>query len=181
MNHEEALNGANPNYSKAGTAYKRNCYLCTPTYELRRRGFDVEAEASLPKKLDNVPNRLEKTGIAFTEKAFIDPETGKSRTPEPVRLDSDGQPNNIHIADDPDGARYLVGVTFKSGGGHAFFAEKIGDSIVYSDPQNPKRSHSYLAKQAKNAAKGEFRFTRVDDQEINTAVIHKVCRPTGGK
>ena len=44
MSHEEADSGkVNPNYLFDIDAYKYNCQCCVVAYEVRRRGFDVEA------------------------------------------------------------------------------------------------------------------------------------------
>lgn len=46
---EDSLKGANPKYAR-GTQYGVNCQRCVQAYELRRRGYDVEA---LPKPKKN--------------------------------------------------------------------------------------------------------------------------------
>lgn len=46
---EDSLKGANHKYAR-GTQYGVNCQRCVQAYELRRRGYDVEA---LPKPKKN--------------------------------------------------------------------------------------------------------------------------------
>ena len=42
MAQTEAMKGANPRYN-LDLSYKINCQRCVPTYEMRRRGYDVAA------------------------------------------------------------------------------------------------------------------------------------------
>lgn len=67
MSHESAneLRG-NPNYSLGG-GYRVNCQSCVVAYEMRRRGYNVEANTNT-QKTGNIPYELSYT----TEKAWID-------------------------------------------------------------------------------------------------------------
>lgn len=47
---KEAVANANPNYSKGGDAWTKNCQRCVWATEMQRRGYDVEA---LPRTSDN--------------------------------------------------------------------------------------------------------------------------------
>lgn len=67
MNHDDAneLKG-NPNYTLGG-GYRINCQSCVVAYEMRRRGYDVEANQNTKRK-GNIPYELSYT----TEKAWLD-------------------------------------------------------------------------------------------------------------
>lgn len=67
MNHDVAneLRG-NPNFLKGG-GYRVNCQSCVVAYEMRRRGYDVEANPNTQQK-GNIPYELSYT----TEKAWLD-------------------------------------------------------------------------------------------------------------
>lgn len=70
MNFRQADGGApNPNYRRGG-GYKTNCQSCVVTYELRRRGFDLEA---LPRTAGSMAEVL----AYNTNIAWIDRTTGK--------------------------------------------------------------------------------------------------------
>lgn len=67
MNHDDAneLKG-NPNFTLGG-GYHINCQSCVVAYEMRRRGYDVEANQNTKRK-GNIPHELSYT----TEKAWLD-------------------------------------------------------------------------------------------------------------
>ena len=67
MNHDDAneLKG-NPNYTLGG-GYRINCQSCVVAYEMRRRGYDVEANQNTKRK-GNIPYELSYA----TEKAWLD-------------------------------------------------------------------------------------------------------------
>lgn len=52
MNAEEDQSATNPKYSPYNDKYSENCIKCTAVYELRRRGYDVEAGAKDSKQHD---------------------------------------------------------------------------------------------------------------------------------
>lgn len=60
MFHEEANeHHANPNYQKGiHNGYSQNCQSCVVAYELRRRGYDVEALMRIVGYTDNIPEKL---------------------------------------------------------------------------------------------------------------------------
>ena len=60
MSHNEANeNRANPNYVKGNdNGYNKNCQSCVVAYELRRRGFNVEALLRIPGDTLNIPVKL---------------------------------------------------------------------------------------------------------------------------
>ena len=77
MNHQDAneLKG-NPNYSSGG-GYRINCQSCVVAYEMRRRGYDVEANENTRRK-GSIPYELSYQ----TEKAWLD---DKSNIPHKQR------------------------------------------------------------------------------------------------
>ena len=90
MTFEEAneLRG-NPHFIKGSySGYTINCQSCVVANELRRRGFDVEAMMNTKHK-DNLPYILS----LKTEKAWIDPKTGKMPMIEKVNVAIDSGDN----------------------------------------------------------------------------------------
>jgi hypothetical protein len=75
MTHEQADDRhANPNYvAGERNGYDINCQSCVVAYEMRRRGFDVEALRRIENDPYNGPQRL----AIDTCSAWIDPKTGK--------------------------------------------------------------------------------------------------------
>ena len=73
MTHKEANeHHANPNFQKGiRDGYSQNCQSCVVAYELRRRGYDVEALMRIRGDSNNIPEKL----AYHTELAWRIPET----------------------------------------------------------------------------------------------------------
>ena len=115
----DALSDANPNYDE-GEEWQVNCQRCVPTYEMRRRGYDVSAMPCV-EDMDHLA---------------LDP-FDVWENPEIISCADDDQ--NV-ILDEmsqwEDGARAQVVVTWAGGeGGHTFIAEKVNGEIRFVDPQ----------------------------------------------
>ena len=78
MTHDEANETRpNPNYVEGEKiGYNDNCQSCVVAYEMRRRGYDVEAMMRIKGDPTNVPELLAKR----TQSAWIDIKTGKEPT-----------------------------------------------------------------------------------------------------
>ncbi len=115
----DALSDANPNYDE-GEEWTVNCQRCVPTYEMRRRGFDVSA---LPCTDDADYLSYEPFDV------WEDPEIiSCTDDDENVILDEMSQWE--------DGARAQIVVRWAGGaGGHTFIAEKMNGEIRFVDPQ----------------------------------------------
>ena len=112
---EQALKATNPN------KYKGNCQRCVPAYEMRRRGYAVEAIDSPENPFDD------NIGLYDYKKVFVGADwitcegTGKKQITEFLRKCGDGTRVEIAI------------VTSK--GNHIFAAEQIGEKTIFLDPQ----------------------------------------------
>ena len=117
---DEDLKAVNPNFSTGEEKWTKNCQRCVPTYEMRRRGFDVIA---LPLEGD-----IEKDSIALDcfnvwENAIPMKFTNKEQ------LDKIVDKMNI-------GARVQISVNWENGEGHTFVAERTSEGVCYMDPQS---------------------------------------------
>lgn len=111
----------NPNFAKGGD-YTYNCGYCSATYEMRRRGFDVEAQPLHGLLVSDWKNLF--TG----GKAY--PFMKEKRVPIVETLTK--QIKGLH----PDGARGSVFVQWKgSTWGHFFSWERQGETVLFIDPQ----------------------------------------------
>lgn len=74
MSHDQAnKNEPNPNYDEGvRNGYYFNCQSCVVAYEMRRRGYDVEALMRVVGDKENAPEQL----AHRTQSAWIDPSTG---------------------------------------------------------------------------------------------------------
>lgn len=150
---EDSLKWANPKYV-SGTQYGVNCQRCVQAYELRRRGYDVEA---LPKPKKN-------NTIIWGNECFVD---SSGNTPSITFNQSEKAIRNA-LANAPDGSRHIIYTAWKnSKSAHVFIAEKENGIIRYIDPQSNMDDVEYYFSLAK---KNKFGILRVDDKDITTDI-----------
>ncbi|MGN1416361.1 MAG: toxin glutamine deamidase domain-containing protein, partial [Oscillospiraceae bacterium] len=153
----EDLKATNPNYSTGEYKWTNNCQRCAPTYEMRRRGFNVTA---LPLPCSNVED-------------------------DPIARNCFSVWNNISIRsfstkDDVinamskwgDGARAQIRVTFQNNKGHTFIAEQRGTNTVFIDPQTGSEDCESIFESAiPNGI-----FARIDNASVNQDIIGLCCK-----
>lgn len=150
---EDSLKWENPKYVR-GTQYGVNCQRCVQAYELRRRGYDVEA---LPKPKKN-------NTIIWGNECFVD---SSGNTPSFTFNQSEKAIRNA-LANAPDGSRHIIYTAWKnSKSAHVFIAEKENGIIRYIDPQSNMDDVEYYFSLAK---KNKFGILRVDDKDITTDI-----------
>jgi len=120
---ENDLRAANPNYAQ-GREYQVNCTNCVSAYELRRRGFNVQA-AALQTRTGG--RSLLEWGKGWGLKGG-DIVLGKMTVL---------QMKKKLLKEWPDGARGAVTVVWKGrrSGSHIFTVEKRDGELVFLDPQ----------------------------------------------
>lgn len=120
------LRDTNPNYSKGGF-YKSNCGYCAVTYELRRRGFDVEARPSDYLKANVILGMFN----GFTHLGYAS-ETYKSFSKADIISDIIQEAKKWG-----DGARGIVKVQWpESDLGHFFSIEVEKGKVRFLNPQD---------------------------------------------
>ena len=173
----------NPLYSSDKAlekGYYHNCQTCTVAYELRRRGFNVEAK----------PNPLYKRSKTEREidRFFFDNKMSwRSRF-----LDKDGNPVSTSrsgaIADTNDAkrlfieghtaekGRYEVYCQWKKGNAHVFIVERQKNgNLVWYDPQSSKIAKfkdSYLSSMKPSA----IEVARIDNALINPKFAKRLIK-----
>lgn len=132
---EDDIKVSNPNYRK-GREYQINCQRCVPTYEMRRRGYDVEA---LPYKTRKDPAYTQWTKI-FKGADWSTPVASRStaKTKQSI-VDK--------MLEYGDGARAEIYVCWKgASSAHVFAAENVGGRVRFIDPQTGNMDcESYFA------------------------------------
>ena len=128
-NEKQDLAAVNPAYMNMNTNTKNNCMLCTTTYEMRRRGYDVTAQ-------------LDSQGYNFNDLKRWFP---KAKIEKTDRYDENGRPlkqqqyiqktlNNL--VKQGDGARGNMMVLFRNGSGaHSIFYEVQNGKVIFKDGQ----------------------------------------------
>ena len=114
------LNKCNPNY-KLDRKWQINCQRCVPTFEIRRRGFDVTAKPC-DKRFDWLSLRPFDVW----------------KNPDVIKAEGNGkQTIKNKMSEWGDGARAQVVVMWKGvPSGHTFFAERVNGKTLFFDPQN---------------------------------------------
>lgn len=112
----------NLNYGKS-PEWNRNCQRCVPTYEMRRRGYDVKA---LPRIIDREDNLAHEWRNIFEKAQWEKCDNGSGYQGVIRRMKDWG-----------DGARAEVYVKWKDQPwAHVFVAENIDGKVVFRDPQS---------------------------------------------
>lgn len=128
--------------------YQQNCQRCVPAYEMRCRGFDVEAQP-LPAGHDKLSKSPE---LAWEDPDVCYP-TGTGMEDIVRSLEEWGP-----------GSRAEVIVFWRESPniGHAFMAENDDGEVRFIDPQNADADCSWYFD---NVAEGETRYWRTDNLE----------------
>lgn len=150
------LLATNPGWKASKAAgdmkYTHNCQRCVPTYEMRRRGYDVVAKPLTTDAAGKVPK---------TDRAYYDwTKIFDGATFE--RCGGSGKKKCDSLMKQwGDGARAEVYVSWKgrNSGAHVFVAENRGGKVVYIDPQTgSENATGYF----KNAQIGRTMIARLD-------------------
>lgn len=184
MDFEQANgNRANPNYFK-GNGYDINCQSCVVSNEARRRGYDVE---TLPNTEGSTLRMLSRA----TNKAWIDPKTGKP--PTYIFDDKITTAKGFYKFLDQtikEKNRYTLQFAWKGigNGGHIICVDKLetGALRLY-DPQTGK---AYTGSSVVDYLK-EFKYQltrkgikipcppkilRIDDKEFNIGIVNDIMK-----
>lgn len=132
----DAMVETNPYHTADYKEFSQNCQRCVVAYEARRRGYDVTAQATYPgDKLNQVAYSDNKAGIsrgrwmgAFRDAKPVNVSAGSER----------GVLNNIEkqMAQYGNGARGVVQIFYKGGGGHVFNVEFNHGKVQYVEAQS---------------------------------------------
>ena len=170
-----ALSGTNPNYDKA-REYQINCQRCVPTYEMRRRGYDVEALGNLrgSVKLGNLEKMKELWGLEDKDilRNYIEIKRGENITIK------DADFGNVldFIEDSNIGSRFQISWWWsKDRTGHTIVAENTRKGAMFIDPQIGK---TFTAEQFWRLDKNKrkmFLF-RIDDRKINEDMLKLIMK-----
>ena len=196
MNFEDADGKkSNPNYRhiwdkdyKEG--YRVNCQTCVIAYEMRRRGYNVEA---LPRakgaNLNLFQDAVARWGSGVDDdgsaKAWIRPDgthpIPKEMTGATVQEQYDWLANNME-----DNARYTFCFCWRGGGAHIIHAYKENGKAILYDPQSGEQTterdkvEHYLGRLYGNGNgryKPKPRLTRVDDCAPDMFYVNRILTP----
>lgn len=155
---EDDLANTNPNYSTKEYKWQNNCQRCVPTYELRRRGYNVTAK---PQPYMNINDD------------FISTHPWSVWDNPTLRRFSGKTDIEKAMAAMEDGARVQVSMKYAKKGGHTFVAEKRGDEILFVDPQTGSTDCRHLFEKM-STSRWQNYFWRIDNLKPSN-LISECC------
>lgn len=180
MNITEANEGkCNPQYGSDNyreLGYAHNCQTCTMTYELRRRGFNIEAApnpiAKGYKKMRDFDRFEARNGVSWEER-FLN----KDGTPVSYiwsynnEVKSTALSKGLFIENQTKAAgRYEVYSAWKGGSAHVYIAERTAEGeLLFYDPQSGKKGSilDFFDSHIEPAKHTMIGVLRIDDKLIN--------------
>lgn len=170
----EDIAATNPNYAdsrkKGDKYYTYNCQRCVSAYEARRRGYDVTAAARVLQG-DRLPYMMDAKGWAEVY------EDGRASLVKCASNSAQGVKKKVmeQITDWGDGARAIIRVQWRGGGGHVFIGECHNGGVYFIDPQDGSLDASQYFALAKV---NQTYVLRIDDKEFST-LIEQCCEKGG--
>ena len=162
---------ANPNFNKGG-GYTINCQSCVVTYELRRRGYDLET-------LPNVNGSMLSVLSRDTNLAWVDRNTGKPPTYiHPVARNCKQVYNWLCTSPEiKEHHRYTIEFAWKNGGGHIINLYKKNGDISLYDPQVGTVDNGLAAmRYLKDVKPTSVMLLDVESCDVNLNVVNKITR-----
>lgn len=169
---EQDLERVNPGYGRNTDDVANNCMLCTATYELRRRGYDVTANEArrgfseedlkkwFPKAtLERIPKEVNTSKSSFSDLKLM--YTGKDKEYAKKVI------NNM--SKQPNGSRGNLMVNFFRGGsGHSVFYEIQNGKLIIRDSQINKTYNDPIDFLSRCS---NVRYARLDNVDFNNETI----------
>lgn len=170
---EEDMAAVNPSYRNFDANTKSNCMLCTTTYDLRRRGYDVTAEKASRGYYTNEIRRWypdAKTKNAYTASTYDDVlKAARGKNTECT------QKTVKAILKQPDGARGNLTVTWGAGGGHSVVYEVKNRQVIIRDCQTNKTyKGDKVSKILDSCTSAEY--TRLDNVRVDKKAVSEVIK-----
>ncbi len=190
MTPEEDMERINPSFKNWDENTKNNCVLCTMSMELRRRGYDVQANKAISgydaNKLvkDWYPNTKPKESSgSFTDKEIETryKEARRYQDASMLKIPKDRQKEMIQntikeVESQKDGARGQITVIWNGTlSGHSmFYANEGGKMVIYDAQTNKKYSNDKeITKLLEHSS--QTTVTRLDTADLNTKYIKEVA------
>lgn len=164
----------NPNYNntlfmgKTDGSYNYNCLLCTMTYELRRRGYDVEAGPYTSTLADKIGNSetSQKNGVYWYNTLFKNTKSVTLKSDKNIEEELSKMPNT----------RGDLSVQWKnSNSGHSMAYEvDLSGKVTIVDAQTGEMFSNSEDIQRLMSKTSGARYTRLDNAEFNEVIMDGV-------
>ena len=169
---EEDLKRVNPDLYDFNTNSKNNCMLCTMTYEMRRRGFDVTAKKSGNGYFDAEITRWMPDAKIERYGGYGKTTVLESITNSKAKAFAQDTVSKI-LKSQPDGARGNLTVRFTLGGGHSMFYEIKNGQMIIRDGQVSK-TYTNPIKILKDCS--DINVCRFDNLKFDPDAIKECCK-----
>lgn len=172
MSMASAFFDANPYYNKNYAEFSQNCQRCVFAYEMRRRGYNVEALPTY--EGDQMPRGRTWTSAMSGMKSVNVGKTTERATIKAIER---------QMADWGEGSRGIVRVKWAGGSsGHVFNVEQKNGKLYVYDVQNNKRksNSAYLKETMQYTTLSHTTLFRTDDATPTDAMRFMV-RPSTKK
>ncbi len=177
----------NPNFDIKGAkvkGYRHNCQTCTMAYELRRRGFDVEAmrSPSSNKSKVNFYNFCERKGLDWHDR-FLEQDGSRPKYTWSTELFKNNIKSKVDFIENSASktGRYEIYCEWKNGGAHVFCLERQSNgNLLWIDPQSGKKGGAKVFNDyIKLMRHTRIGVMRIDDKIINPAFAERLLRSEG--
>lgn len=183
MTPEEDMERVNPGFKNWDENTKNNCVLCTMSYELRRRGYDVQAKKATSGYNGNelvkdwYPGAKPKQSKGSLTQDDL---TELWKKGAPLSIDKASQKEMIsntmdEIRSQKDGARGQLCVRWDGAtSGHSIaYANEGGKVVIYDTQANKRYEDKAVEKYLKQTS--QVTVTRLDNCKINEKLIKEVA------
>lgn len=188
MNFTEADgNRSNPHYADENAlsaGFHHNCQTCTLSYELRRRGFDVEATPNPVvkgyEKYRDFSRFCDRNGLKWNQRW----QTSEGRTAGYTWSIGQVSRNTIEAklsfieANTSDKGRYEIYVAWNKSSAHVFMVERQGNGkLLWFDPQSGRKGDAdTFGGYIRGMRHDKIGVLRVDDKLINPKFAERLIR-----
>lgn len=178
---EEDMKHINPGYMNFDSNTKNNCMLCTTAYELRRRGYDVQAGTSTRGYPDNeVTKWFPKAKIenAYKIDTFSKAQVIKERAKAKYGIGGKKKYEQLSSAllSHGDGARGNLMLQWSMGGGHSVVWENQNGSFVIRDCQSNRVYSNKRQIQNILSATVSANYARTDNIDFDLEKVKGILR-----
>lgn len=148
----------NPAFKNWSDGTKSNCLICTATYALRRKGFDVTANGA-------------NDGYDTTAMLQAFPKASMRRVQLPKTNKNGELASTLNM---PDGSFGNMSVNWKNGGGHSMVVSVEGGRVVIRDTQSNKTYRGAAVNKILARTTGEAKVIRLDNADPDIAQMKKM-------
>ena len=179
MSAEEDLVYVNPGYKNWDANTKNNCVFCAVAFELRRRGYDVQANKANQgyDDISLMPDYFKGAKYTFIDGGLSDDEIFANDGVIPKNRQAKMIDNTIYaIKNQPNGARGELSIVWDGAySGHALSYSNENGKIVIYDAQSNKMIKDIESIGRFLGKASQIQICRLDNLELNTKYIKEVA------